>query len=120
MTDTEMKTIAQQLSEARDTFALASEDGTRINSSDSHTCVAILASKNHTDLLNILEHDHSGKEKHLDELIESLLVAGITARIRSIEYSKKTKANAELAKLVAECKNPEELATLLTKLKARS
>jgi hypothetical protein len=109
----------KELSNMRDTFALASDDGQRINASDSRTIVVCLSEKKHTELLNILEHDYAGKEKHLDELCETMLIAGITARQRSIEYSKKTKANAELAKLVAECRNPEELAVLLTKLKAR-
>jgi hypothetical protein len=82
--------------------------------------VVVLSEAQHTKLLNILEHDHAGKEKHLDELCENMLMQGIVARIRSIVYSEKTKKNAELAKLVAECRNPEELATLLTKLKARA
>ena len=109
-----------ELNGMRDAFALASEDGQRINSSDSRAVVVVLSEAQHTKLLNILEHDHAGKEKHLDELCESMLVQGITARQRSIEYSEKTKKNAELARLVAECRNPEELASLLTKLKSRS
>jgi hypothetical protein len=109
-----------ELNGMRDAFALASEDGQRINASDSRAVVVVLSEAQHTKLLNILEHDHAGKEKHLDELCESMMVQGITARIRSIEYSEKTKKNAELARLVAECRNPEELASLLTKLKSRS
>jgi urocanate hydratase len=109
----------KELASMRDSFALASDDGQRINSSDSRTIVVVLSEAQHTELLNILEHDHAGKEKHLDELCENMMLQGITARIRSIEYSERTKKNAELAKLVAECKNPEELASLLTKLKAR-
>jgi hypothetical protein len=110
----------KELASMRDSFALASDDEQRINSSDSNVFVVVLNDKRKTELLNILEHDHAGKEEHLDELCVNMMVQGITARIRSIEYSEKTKKNAELAKLVAECKNPEELASLLTKLKARS
>lgn len=109
-----------ELNGMRDAFTLASEDGQRINSSDSRAVVVVLSEAQHTKLLNILEHDHAGKEKHLDELCEHMMVQGITARLRSIESNEKTKKNAELAKLVAECRNPEELAALLTKLKARA
>ena len=108
------------LNDMRDAFVLASDDGQRLNSSDSRAVVVVLSEAQHSKLIDILEHDYAGKEKHLDELCENMIVQGITARVRSIEYSEKTKKNAELAKMVAECKNPEELASLLTKLKARS
>jgi uncharacterized protein YbcV (DUF1398 family) len=109
-----------ELNGMRDAFTLASEDGQRINSSDSRAVVVVLSEAQHTKLLNILEHDHAGKEKHLDKLCESMMTAGIVARIRSIENSERTKKNAELAELVADCRNPDELAVLLTKLKARA
>ena len=108
------------LNDMREAFALASDDGQRINSSDSRAVVIVLSEAQYSKLHDILEHDYAGQEKHLDELCENMMVQGITARVRSIEYSEKTKKNAELAKMVAECKNPEELASLLTKLKARS
>ena len=109
-----------ELNGMRDAFALASEDGQRINSSDSRAVVVVLSEAQHTKLLNILEHDHAGKEKHLDELCESMLVQGITARQRSIEYSEKTKRNAEIAEFARDHKgSAEELIASIRRIEER-
>ena len=109
----------KELASMRDSFALASDDGQRINSSDSNVFVVVLSDKRKTELLNILDHDHAGKEKHLDELVDDMMIAGIVARTRSIEYSQKTKLNAALADLHRDFKGtPEELMIASKKLLA--
>lgn len=116
----ETTVTAEQLSEARISFEIASNDGQRINSSDSNVCVVVLSDSAKRTLLDILEADGAGKEKNLDGVVEKMLLAGITARQRSIEYSRKTKQNASLALAIAECKSPEQLAQLFAKLKQAS
>ena len=110
----------KELASMRDSFALASDDGQRINSSDSNVFVVVLSEKRKTELLNILDHDHAGKEKHLDELVDDMMIMGIVARTRSIDYSKKTKNNAEIADIVDNHKGtPEELFAVLKKMQER-
>ena len=110
----------QELANARTSFELAENDGQRINDSSSQVVVIVLSSHEMTKFLPVHDVDGQGKEKNLDGVAHKMFMDGVVARTRSIEYSKKTKANAELAKLVAECRNPEELTALLTKLRSQA
>jgi hypothetical protein len=109
-----------ELNGMRDSFALASEDGQRINSSDSCTLVVVVSEKRKAELLNLLEARFDGKERRLDECIEKCFLDGLTAQLRSVEYSRKTKRNAEIAELARDHKgSAEELIASIRRIEER-
>ena len=109
-----------ELNRMRDAFALASEDGQRINSSDSNVFVIVVTDKRKSELLNLLEARFDGKEKRIDECVEKCFIDGLTAQLRSVEYSRKTKRNAEIAELAREHKgSSDDLIAAIRKIEER-